>query len=1299
MQGQQVQIPLKSPVDTSTFDIINGDTIFKDKNSIVYKGVLSNMTTNSGEGILSTTGKEITIDGDTVSIDDIELDYSDTTRITGESITTDYEVISADYNDTVDYVERLSDTKVKFHVTNSASIVEALYDDTYYVSGAVYKGDAFVVEYRYDDTEGYYVTVRFYNSEDILFTSDYSSTEYGNDTFTVWYNGSAYGFGFNSQDMRKRCTISYTPNETETTHYFRGIGLLDSEGVGWGEPVPYWTLTTADNFTTSYETSSTDTISCPETSIYDFTDKGFEELDNGSLKIDLIDKATVTVGDEGHCMYFSTAAGGFIRYTSPNFLANATDNSTKAAYQRNPFRDNHNGTNYWGFKGFFPNIDWDITEYSSDAWRSDITTEVDIHGYTYYQYSSTNSYSITGLSSSTDSAIYYVTTIEADWESGWAQNMFDALISHANRIRIVFGTTAYSNLYADTLSYSLDGTTFTFTALNTSNNIVTHSTDISSTTVGVGVLSFYDFPLQAVEGMYFWEPYVGDGNVFAYGNNLSVVQADGTTKAYVEAGNPHFVPGYASGTQYLMAAGSEFCHYYASNHLSYVDHIQCTSTGINLGCFHMHDYNAYGDERRMTPKYQLEYNEGLGLSDPEQYDQTIGHTCIFANRLYNKGLFWDYSKGWGKYNLIGYGIDKFYFWEPAIFTTPLKDNQGNLWDSTISGTMDYSSGWPLVVEDGTTTSTLVDETKLYNGVRYHKLTEDNMVKEVAINHSFSGTESSFMNITTKHILNDEIILQVYAGVPMSFVVDKSLIWAPQDLGSDFAFGDNYIVKWDKNEIEYGVFGTDIDLQIKKIADYMFGVNVLGKNNLIIETYNGAISVERYAIPYTMNVIVNTNNTLLLPVDGDDGASNDVYYYGSGYNIFQNDNRRSTSVLIPSYTIQMYVNSDDLDEYNTAINNREGLFSADIEWCMLPNEDIDEFYTHTLYTTDITYKNTRYLNYFSSVEDKYNDALNNTSWWFNEDVTLYPIGLLTTIYGENYISPTVDGGDGYVARLYTSDNKLFTSYNTANLVYQGSEIFTIMTSNYYFDGKSIYYLGTQSDYSQNVFTAYALGMRFLANSPSEAYFYSEWDKCIYLFTPSATLQKSTSLSGMGNILDAAYSSHEQTLYILFDDGKLWCKTQDDSMIIETGITDGTLETINEGCIIVTNEGYTIYSPYKYDTINPIAIETEWLGNGDAVQKYPYFDIVLFDNTMETEPTISITTSCMESGNIVEDTKKYNIKKSNWKNNFYRLRVTPKELVGQAFKIRIASDDMIKLFSVSVRVEQTSDVPSVQFEGRK
>lgn len=756
----------------------------------------------------------------------------------------------------------------------------------------------------------------------------------------------------------------------------------------------------------------------------------------------------------------------------------------------------------------------------------------------------------------------------------------------------------------------------------------------------------------------------------------------------------------------------------------------------------------------------IDYSDPVGTlkESVSNGEQIFPHWRWFFNTASNRGKYWDYGKGWCKFFFGGHAVQYYSDVGPVIYEAPLGivifdiNNNASLggsdllnWEENLRGmpwyesvdivsvnsnlSLDSDSRKPRFEDDSKAAAAWPSNYKDADGkvlwtaaqfilprllgvlgciFRYHRISEEMLNgNEWNFNHSFTGIgdNSTLLEIPFTKTLNDNLKTIVYNGVQTSLQYNKTLLFTPSSMEDRYCYQKvgtkTYITRWDDSNIQYAVIDESGTIKVTKIADYIYATNIIGKKNVFIENKNGTISFERSFIPYIMNGILGLTNYTTGLLCAPDGItqSNDIYYYGAGYNVNLSEKSASTSFLLPQVVLPCYVDSNQTALFTQyVLNDRHAVITADISDCFYVDEVVDCFYTHSRATTDNTYKESKKVNYAGEVQSYYDATKADTSWWITSGVTIYPIGICSDIKGVNYITSTVDVGNNYASRFYVNNNKTFLVFNSEASIYFGSQIFTIMSGNYYFDGQGIYYLGSQDDYSQNVFTAYALGMQFLANSSSEAYFYAPYDKSIYLYTASNTLQKGWSFADVGNIVDAAYSSAEQALYVLFDDNKLWVKTQTDNCMID--VDGDELYTTSEGCFVHNSnkDTYSIYNPYSYNDYIDLNVETEWIGDVDKLSKFAYCDVVFYCNKTDYKKiTLKVLTI---DGQTVKETKRIlEITPKDWKNQLYRCRITPEELQGTAFKVSVDSSDEVSLHSMTIEVQPTSEIPAAPNSGRK
>lgn len=492
------------------------------------------------------------------------------------------------------------------------------------------------------------------------------------------------------------------------------------------------------------------------------------------------------------------------------------------------------------------------------------------------------------------------------------------------------------------------------------------------------------------------------------------------------------------------------------------------------------------------------------------------------------------------------------------------------------------------------------------------------------------------------------------------------------------------------------------VKLSKVADYIYRTNTLTGNNLFIDD-GETILAQRGFIPFNGEEIITLDEiNKLSPIDDNNLEGNDTYYTGSGYNINMTDMRdRAVSYILPATTVSLIVNSEETEDFTYQLSSNKKEITKPLLYNQFTFKDktVDHYYTHALDTNDIHYQTGKKLESTTS-GNTYTDIFGiatydidkaGFSWYVTSEVYFFPMGLASIVSGINYLASTVDMTDNYTVRLYRTQNITFPVYNPNTEVYKGSTIFTIYGYNYSFDGQSVYYLGSGDTTGESSFACYALGMRFLANSGTEAYFYSPFEKKVYMFTGSNTLQMANSLAKMGDIVDSLYSSNEQILYLLDDKGNIIARSQSDMCIIPTDDTDWHFEGTETGMILAKDWGYKTYRLYKTDETEwlPFEFETEYLGKSDNLYKVSALDVSFYKGEGKSVGG-TVGFIGIHDNMPTKEVQNWSITAKQWQDsNTIKLRFVPKDNTVKAFKFSINSDDYIYISNITVVTDVASE----------
>lgn len=681
------------------------------------------------------------------------------------------------------------------------------------------------------------------------------------------------------------------------------------------------------------------------------------------------------------------------------------------------------------------------------------------------------------------------------------------------------------------------------------------------------------------------------------------------------------------------------------------------------------------------------------------FDNVFPQCFVFTNWQANRGKFWDYGPGWSKCT-----VQKRWYWDNISTNKSVYPIEKGLYLVEFkNGTRSSIDLLPKNSSNVSTNNISVGDSTKYPGpecwkenARYHGVTDEEISSKQLLDWCYfigGNASDGIVDILPFTQTFNGFTIQYYNGNPVSASMNKVLInTASEEMKAWWAFTSGSFSYLATKDYVYFIesLSSINQVEIKKIADYKYALNIISEYSFIAESREGTFDLVRAFNPFiTEGQWDVVNVPTLLPPDG--GASNDVWLQGGGHNVNLNADDVTTSYLLPATEVGIYVDSNNLDEFNKNIIKKVRPI-INYSWSNIFNDDvIDIYFTHTLDTTDNKYRTSYSIEkgqFFESIKE-------DNTYWLTAETTIFPVGIGVIVKGINYIAPTIRLPGNYSARLYTASNTAFLAYNIANQVYYGNQVFTIYASSFYYDDQAIYYVGGTNDASQNSFVCYAIGMAFLANSGTEAYFYSPWEKRMYVFTGSNTMQAADSFARFGNIIDACYSSNEQALYILFEEG-LWIRTQKDSCFIPYDINNAHLEGTTNGCAVVGKTGgWFIYSPVEGDT-EPIDIETSYIGDEGSLFKYNYADIVLYN--VDDNVSLNVSFEVLNGIESASTTQKVTLKKTDWKARNHRIRVVPQFNVGNSFKIHISSNDSIAIGYISVSLERTTGTPGVAVRSR-
>ena len=158
---------------------------------------------------------------------------------------------------------------------------------------------------------------------------------------------------------------------------------------------------------------------------------------------------------------------------------------------------------------------------------------------------------------------------------------------------------------------------------------------------------------------------------------------------------------------------------------------------------------------------------------------------------------------------------------------------------------------------------------------------------------------------------------------------------------------------------------------------------------------------------------------------------------------------------------------------------------------------------------------------------------------------------------------------------------YAGYTLANQLPVAYEFFNLFGQLYGFDGTKIYRIpvngGTVGTPEQ---VAIASGMVFIANSPTVAWFFSDFDNCLYVFTGGQKLEKWQEMTGVAAVSSGAWSTLENSLYLQLADATTLIMRDNKAMKIANAYSTQTTYTTDGGTYFVSTASPSLSKLWTY-----------------------------------------------------------------------------------------------------------------------
>lgn len=300
--------------------------------------------------------------------------------------------------------------------------------------------------------------------------------------------------------------------------------------------------------------------------------------------------------------------------------------------------------------------------------------------------------------------------------------------------------------------------------------------------------------------------------------------------------------------------------------------------------------------------------------------------------------------------------------------------------------------------------------------------------------------------------------------------------------------------------------------------------------------------------------------------------------------------------------------------------------------------------------------------------------------------------LTTEFIQTAFNYYVKNGNNYY-QLITQNSAVILCYAYGTTLEGISEMFNLQGIPYIIQNNFICSCVISENVVSNILALINCQfLRFLGASLDKAYFYSEADKKIYVFSGDRRLNELCEYSNIGEIVTSFFSVYLNTFFIVVED-KVICITNDEYIYeIDGEFTD--YQELEKGIAFFTDTLSYYYSIYDEDNAQKIEAETAFYGVGEnKVSIIDTWFIKLYSADSEKGSIKLKVTSLTDKGTQSEETE-FKITPDMWDEltHTYYLRYQPKLQRGIGVSLAIESDfDLIDLkcsYNVDNNVSQLS-----------
>jgi hypothetical protein len=300
--------------------------------------------------------------------------------------------------------------------------------------------------------------------------------------------------------------------------------------------------------------------------------------------------------------------------------------------------------------------------------------------------------------------------------------------------------------------------------------------------------------------------------------------------------------------------------------------------------------------------------------------------------------------------------------------------------------------------------------------------------------------------------------------------------------------------------------------------------------------------------------------------------------------------------------------------------------------------------------------------------------------------------VNTVYVATTIIPTSLGVDYGLGTATVGGVTIFLKpsydgYSIGNDITGTYTSFVLFGQNYIFDGNNIY--AASIDEVNGIFNSKtllcgAVGLQYIASSPTEIYFLSNFDNSIYTFSGGRNLNKFKRMNMMPKVNSGLFNVVDNTLLFDTDTSFIWVR---DSVITENPkkATQTLLKyySTKDGIVISNNTNnwkYT-YSPLSGSTVVPLSIQTPYYGFNLNDKSILSAWVVTIYNENKDVMAVNGTSYTIDEDSSHVQTVNWNVNPVDYNDGGYvRLRMQPQFQRTLGTSLKLDTNSKVVLISV-------------------